>query len=228
MRVRPSMLVAAPLVLAVAVTSTAFAQEREQHEAHAGQEAKAKDAMTVTLSEVNESAIEGKAVISHAEDAEGMAAHQVKVKLTGATEGQTYPAHVHQGSCEEGGPVVTGLTSVEADAEGASSTTVVAAADLRDDEAEDAQVAEAAERTEGDEGDEQPYVEARGDIGETPAMAGHGALFIQVHAPDGQPVACGDIEPAGDAHERMHEEMHEGMQEEDDGAESEDDEPTDG
>lgn len=218
MGVRPSMLVAAPLVLAVAIASTAVAQEREQHEAHAGQEAKAQEGMTINLSEVNESGIEGKAVVSDSEDAEAMAAHEVKVKLTGATEGETYPAHVHRGSCEEGGPVVTGLTSVEADAEGASSVTVVSAADLRADEAEDAQTAEAAERTE--EG-EQPYVEARGDAGETPAMADHGALFIQVHAPDGQPVACGDVVPSDEAHQRMHEEMHDGMDEEDD-------RPTDG
>ncbi len=216
MDVRPSMLVAAPLVLAVAVASTAVAQEHEAHTEHE----KATEAMTVSLSEVNDSGIEGKAVISHAEDAEAMAAHQVKVKLTGATEGQTYPAHVHQGSCEEGGPVVTALTSVEAGSDGASSTTVVAAADLGADEAEDAQMAEAADRTEDDE---RAYVEARGDAGETPALT-PGALFIQVHAPDGQPVACGDIVAAEGTHDRMHKEMRE----KDDGGESEDDQPTDG
>lgn len=215
MGVRPSMLVAAPLLLAVAVASTAVAQE---HEAHAEHE-KATEAMAVTLSQVNDSGIEGKAVISHAEDAEAMAAHQVKVKLTGAAEGQTYPAHVHRGSCEEGGPVVTALTSVEADAEGATSTTVVSAADLRADEAEGAQMAEAAERTQDDD---QPYVEARGEAGEM--MPPMNVLFIQVHAPDGQPVACGDIVAAEGTHDRMHEEMRE----KDDGGESEDDQPTDG
>jgi type IV pilus biogenesis protein CpaD/CtpE len=45
----------------------------------------------------------------------------VQISLNGATEGTTYPAHIHTGTCESGGPVAVELTAVSA---GQSSTTV--------------------------------------------------------------------------------------------------------
>jgi len=45
----------------------------------------------------------------------------VQISLSGATEGTTYPAHIHTGTCASGGPVAVELTTVSA---GQSSTTV--------------------------------------------------------------------------------------------------------
>lgn len=45
----------------------------------------------------------------------------VQISLSGATEGATYPAHIHTGTCASGGPVAVDLTTVSG---GQSSTTV--------------------------------------------------------------------------------------------------------
>jgi hypothetical protein len=45
----------------------------------------------------------------------------VQISLSGATEGATYPAHIHTGTCASGGPVAVELTTVSA---GQSTTTV--------------------------------------------------------------------------------------------------------
>lgn len=204
MRFHQSALVAA---LAVAFTGTLAAQETEpdkdhaeRHEAHAEHHAdhaehmeQARERMTVTLHGVNDSGIEGKARMSHAEEAEEPGTHQVAIKLTGTTEGDIHPAHIHQGSCAEGGPVVVALSPVQAGPEVATSTTQLVVSEVlaqaRATQAE--RLAEAEERTE-----EPEYVEARGDLEEAAADEAHPPLFIQVHAPDGAPVACGDIEHA--------------------------------
>lgn len=82
----------------------------------------AADSVQVTLAPKNESGIEGTATVRHMADT----AH-VSVRLSGLTSGNSYPAHIHQGTCQEGGGVAAGLTSVKAaDGSGTSETRIPA------------------------------------------------------------------------------------------------------
>lgn len=76
----------------------------------------------ISLAPRNESGIEGTATIRRGADTV-----HVSVSLMGLESGNSYPAHVHEGSCQEGGGVAAGLTSVEAqDGEGSSETRIPA------------------------------------------------------------------------------------------------------
>lgn len=80
----------------------------------------AADSARVTLAPRNDSGIEGTATIRHMADT-----MRVSVRLTGLTSGNSYPVHIHQGTCQEGGGVAAGLTSVEAqDGSGTSETRI--------------------------------------------------------------------------------------------------------
>lgn len=185
MNARSQLAVAASLIAAVAIAPALAAQERE--DAEKPEEKK----VTVTLSPVNESGISGTAVLADAADAEEPRAHRVTLELSGLEAGQTYPAHVHGGSCEEGGGVVVALESVTAEGAMASATTILTPE----------MVAMAAA---GDEPTEMAAEEGEGEEMEKP----HGPLFIQVHLPDGTPAACGDVPMM--EHEGHEKEGHEG------------------
>ncbi len=192
MRIRTSTLVALPLLLAFGVFTTADAQEREEghddHAAHA--EAHADGGMTVALEPVGDSGISGEALITHPEEAEAAEAHQVEIRLTGVEGDAALPAHVHQGSCVDGGPVVTALSSVEARDGEATSTTVVTAEDI----APAMEMARGGDEAEEKTDEAAPYEQARGEAAAgMPEGREHPSLFIQVHAANGSPVACGDI-----------------------------------
>lgn len=186
---------AAVLVLAGATTVTAQEGETAGAKATAGeQEAE----VTVQLAPRNDSGIRGTARIYESEpeaevgeEAEGEAheeeyeheegeeheeeshAHRVVVRLEGLEAGQTYPVHIHQGSCAAGGPVLMPLESVEAEPSGSGSATTTISA---------RQLAEAMEKMEaGGEG------EMEGEGHE------HPTVFIQAHQPGGTPAACGDV-----------------------------------
>lgn len=182
-----SALTAGALGLAVALASPAAAQEKaEKAEAKGERQEKVK----VSLAAVNESGITGTAAIVRTEDEEGTPAHKVTLALEGAAAG-TYPAHIHGGTCEEGGGVVLALESVRVEAEGSatSSTTISAeqlAAAVGEREVTAAEGAEAYERA-------AMRVEAEAAEGEMREKKAHGPLFIQVHLPDGTPAACGDV-----------------------------------
>lgn len=47
----------------------------------------------------------------------------VQVRLSGLTEGESYAAHVHEGTCESGGGVAVGLNAVTGQADGTGSST---------------------------------------------------------------------------------------------------------
>lgn len=82
----------------------------------------AADSVQITLAPKNESGIEGTATIRHMADTV-----HVTVRLSGLTSGNSYPAHIHQGTCQEGGGVAAGLTSVKAaDGSGGSQTRIPA------------------------------------------------------------------------------------------------------
>lgn len=179
---------AAPLALFLAFATGVAAQETE---AEAKKEAKAKKA-TVALEAKNESGITGTATIVKAMEAEKPHAHRITVNLSGAAAG-TYPVHIHRGTCESGGGVATGLTSVtvEANESMASSTTVVTPEQLA-----------AADRPEGEarakaEMEGEAEAEGMAEAAMTAEKAGermkHGPLFIQAHLADGTPAACGNI-----------------------------------
>lgn len=79
-------------------------------------------AVDVTLAPKNETGIDGEARLDH----HGDSVH-VSLRLRGLDSGASYPAHIHRGSCQEGGGVAAGLTSVSpADGAGTSETTVAA------------------------------------------------------------------------------------------------------
>lgn len=65
-------------------------------------------------------------------EAAGQAADtvHVTVELGGLTSGESYPVHIHQGTCQEGGGVAVGLNAVEATDGSGSSETSFAAGDL--------------------------------------------------------------------------------------------------
>lgn len=77
---------------------------------------------SIQLQAKNNSGITGTA---HTERAAGDSAVLV-LQLDGLEQGEQYPAHVHRGTCEAGGPVAVGLTAVSGET-GTSRTTVAPA-----------------------------------------------------------------------------------------------------
>lgn len=176
MNARSKLGVAASLIAAVAIAPALAAQEQEG----AGMEEQEKK-VTVTLESKNDSGITGTAVLAAAPEAESPDAHTVTLELSGLEAGQTYPAHIHGGTCDEGGGVVAALESVAAEAEMASATTTITPDQLAMGETADEPTEMAAEEEEGEEA--------------------HGPLFIQVHLPDGTPAACGNVPMMEHEHE---------------------------
>lgn len=83
----------------------------------------------------------------------------VKLEVLGLEAGTEYPAHLHQGSCAEGGEVVAELDSPTVASVGLGSSLTHLSADV---------------------------------------MQPDRSYFVQVHRPDGTPVACADVRtPAG-------------------------------
>lgn len=74
--------------------------------------------VTTNLEEKNDSGITGQVTATHTPSDV-----TVNIALEGAQEGVTYPAHIHTGTCDSGGPVAVELNSVTG---GQSSTTVEA------------------------------------------------------------------------------------------------------
>lgn len=97
------------------------AADRQAMEDPAGQQA-----TTVPLGPKTDTGITGTARITPRGDSLA-----VQVSLSGLTEGESYAAHVHEGSCESGGGVAVGLNAVTGQADGTgSSTATIAAATL--------------------------------------------------------------------------------------------------
>jgi hypothetical protein len=91
---------------------------------------------TIPLSEVNGSGVTGEAMAMH--DADQVT---VVIELEGLPSEGEYAAHVHVGTCEEGGPVGAPLNPVMGLADGTgSSTTILDAEELAADESHFIQV----------------------------------------------------------------------------------------
>lgn len=148
-------------------------------------------AATVQLAALNNSGVMGTATVSHT--AESL---DVELEVSGLTEGQAYPAHIHRGSCQQGGPVAAPLSSVQAMSGGTGSATTTLALDaLSASEA----MGEGHMEGEGmmEEGEGMQEGEGMMEEGEGMMEEAHetmGGYYIQVHSPDGTPVACGDID----------------------------------
>ena len=138
-------------------------------------------AATLQLAALNNSGITGTASVSHTADSV-----TVTVNVRGLTEGETYAAHIHRGSCEQQGPVVAPLSSIEAEAGGSGSATTTLALDqLTSGEGEAMGEGEAAQEGEGmQEG-----------------QAHEANYYVQVHSPDGTPAACGAVQMEQMGHE---------------------------
>lgn len=92
------------------------ASMEETAEAAAGQEMGETDG-TVPLAAKNQSGITGTATVRSAGDSLG-----VEVSFEGLTEGETYPVHLHLGSCSAGGGVAAPIGEVTGGADGTGST----------------------------------------------------------------------------------------------------------
>jgi hypothetical protein len=79
--------------------------------------------VTIALGEMNESGVSGEAMAMHSDDAV-----VVILELEGLPGEGQYNAHIHGGSCADGGPVLVALNPVAglADGTGTSTTTLEA------------------------------------------------------------------------------------------------------
>lgn len=118
------------------------------------------DTTMVELSSKNDSGIRARARLVRGEDQ-----LRVAVAAVGLDAGEEYPAHIHQGTCEEGGGVAAGLEPVQRESEEDDAGTSVSTVPMEE-------LKEAKEKAESE----------------------HPSFFLQIHLPDGTPAACGDIE----------------------------------
>lgn len=151
-----STVTAASFLLALGVLATADAAAATPAGAADTVEA---DTITVELAPKGESGVRARARLVHDED-------QLRVGLAarGIEVGDEYPAHIHRGTCDEGGGVVADVgpvTRSAEDAEAGQATATVPVEELK----------QAKEESEAE----------------------HPSFFLQVHLPDGTPAACGDV-----------------------------------
>lgn len=76
---------------------------------------------TATFSSLGDSGVNGEAILTPMGEAS-----EVTVSLAGLAPGTTHPGHIHEGTCASPGSVVTPLSEITADGNGAGSMTVVA------------------------------------------------------------------------------------------------------
>ena len=118
-RSRPTMLFLAPLVLVVACSAPEEGEEMMGAEEDTGEmasepvegmamESSDPATFTVELHEANASGIMGTATAMHSDESV-----EVTVEVAGVTEGDELSSHIHQGTCESGGPVIAPLSSIE-------------------------------------------------------------------------------------------------------------------
>ena len=156
-----------PLFVAVGCQRGEQGQEAAQTgmEASSGSTSSMAAPANFTMMTMNTSGVMGTVEIKHNDQA-----LDVKVELSGLTPGETYPAHIHRGSCDAQGPVAAELGSVTASADGTG--TIEKSVPISD-----------LAPTEGGMG------EGQGGMSQTE----HAGFFVQAHLPDGTPAACVDI-----------------------------------
>lgn len=172
------------LPLLAALACAGGEQAEQQETATQGMEAASEAAMpaAMTLAALNNSGISGTARLSHSQNALA-----VTLNLTGLTAGESYPAHVHRGSCQQDGPVLAPIGSATA----ASDGTGTIEASIPMDEFQ---------MTEGMKEGEHAMAEGEHAMEEGEAMMQEGqeateytGYSVRVHMPDGTPAACTEI-----------------------------------
>lgn len=111
-----------------AETKEGQAEAMAENEQAAQQPQRAMEKVSVTLSPKNQSGVQGTAVIGRRADSV-----QIRLMLSGLSAGTSYPAHVHEGTCETGGGVATALTEIAADDTTATSATTFPASAVSPD-----------------------------------------------------------------------------------------------
>lgn len=116
-----TMLLIAPFLAACAQGEDTAGEETAEETPTTETEAREMMGTSVALAPVNESDLSGTAVLtSAAGDSLG-----VELRLSGLSDGESYPAHIHEGTCQSPGPVAAGLESVEAEGTTGESTSRV-------------------------------------------------------------------------------------------------------
>lgn len=133
----------------------------------------------IDLSAKNQSNVSGSATITPI----GGEMMRVQINLQGAEQGQQYPTHIHQGTCDEGGPVVLELDPV----------TPGQQTGMRDQQGQQGQAGQQGQQGQQDRMGQQGQQDQQGQAVSTRELQSGQDYFLQTHAPDGQPVACADI-----------------------------------
>lgn len=177
---RTAGLAAATVLAGLVVASAGAAQEEGETEAGA-------PSITVELLSREDSGVHGIVRIyslpgGHAAEGEeqgspeasgGLHPHRFVVELRGLEAGRSHPVFLHHGRCDEGGPALLPLESVEAGEDGSgASRTVLTAEEM---------MTRMREAMEGEGGEASPH------------GAMHPPFFIQARGPDGVPAACGNL-----------------------------------
>lgn len=167
-----------PLLLPLmAALACAGGEQQQEEQATQGMEAASEARMptTMTMSALNNSGVGGTAQLSHGQDA-----LNVTLNLTGLTAGETYPAHIHRGGCDEDGPVVAPLGSVTAGSDGTGTIEASVPMDMF-------------QMSEGMKEGEHAMEEGEAMMEEGQEATQHMGFSIRAHLPDGTPAACTDI-----------------------------------
>lgn len=123
-----TMLLVAPFLAACAQGGDAGGEKASQDTAEkaaaadTAAEAGGMKGTSVAMAPKNESGLAGTAVLKPAAGD----SLEVELSLSGLTDGESYPAHVHEGTCQKPGGVVAGLNNVAADGTTGTSTTRMA------------------------------------------------------------------------------------------------------
>lgn len=165
-----------PLLLPMlAALACAGGEQAEQQEEQAMQsmEAASEASAAMTLTALNNSGVAGTAQLSHGQDA-----LNVTLNLTGLTPGESYPAHIHRGSCQQDGPVAAPLGSAKAASDGKGAIEASVPMDKF-------------QMSQGMKEGEHAMAEGEGMMEED--QEEHMGFSVRVHLPDGTPAACTDI-----------------------------------
>lgn len=177
--------------LAFALATPAVAQEEQEKQQEEKVEiTRETTTLTVRFTPVEESGITGTAEILPLEGTEEARVHPVRLQLMGlAVEEETsYPVRLYRGTCEAGGTQIAEVGSLAAvpNQPIAGQVALTEADWKKTAELAEAEAEHAEERREAQEERAEEYEEA--------GIETEPGAFLQIHAPDGTPVACANLE----------------------------------
>lgn len=189
------------LPLALLIATPAFGQEEEQQEKRTTVVTQETTKLTVRFIPVQETGVTGSAVILPLETEDEIRFRPIQVELSGLTAeaDAQHAVLLYRGSCEKGGTPLGRIGSVAAAETGATGTLKLTEADWQRAAeragAEEEHAEKHAELAEEKRELEEEHAEehAEDEDFEEAGLEARPGLFIQVQAPDGTPVACGDL-----------------------------------